>query len=329
MKSGARLCALAGVLCFFTAPVSAGDTAESAQAQLSAIKAYQDTDQKLQNVGWALIRGNAEFCTSAAPSIGLQLHDMAGYGAPDDVRAALELKGDFAVQTAALGSPAGLSGVFEPNREIVSVGAEKPMTWAAEERLDWRRLTRLHDYIDTVLAEQGGVTVGFRDGSTAALAGVAACRTRFELAPTGNRAVAEGKRVVIGREFEGFGYPEELLAAVVAHELAHNLMEHRAWLTRNKRTRRNVKATEREADRLMPWLLINAGYDPRAALRFFDRYRPSSGGLLFIPGTHDKWQDRMDRVAKELARIESIRRDDGKADWALHFKRQIDPDKGL
>ena len=49
--------------------------------------------------------------------------------------------------------------------------------------------------------------------------------------PGGTRAAADGKRVVMGRKFPAFAYPEELLAAALAHEFAHNLLAHRAWLT--------------------------------------------------------------------------------------------------
>lgn len=329
MRFAALASAAAAIAALASTPAQAIEDETAPVPQRAAIEEFQRIDQKLQDVGWALVRGNAEFCANSAPAIGLQLHDVASYGTPAEVRSALGLSGDFAVQTAARGSPAAMSGAFTPNREIVIVGAETPANWESDGASDWRRLARLHDYVDEVLAEQGGIAIGLANGSTVALTAVPACATRFELNPSGSRAVAEGKRVVIGSEFEGFDYPEELLAAVVAHELAHNLLAHRAWLDRNKRTRSNIKVTEREADRLMPWLLANAGYDPRAALRFFERYQPSSGGLLFIPGTHDKWQDRMDRVAKELPRIEAIRREDGKADWRTHFKRQIDPQKGL
>lgn len=81
-------------------------------AERAAIGRYQDADQRLQDVGWHLARANAAFCPRVVPSIGLQLQDMASYGVPAIARAALGLERDFAVQTAARGSPAALSGAF-------------------------------------------------------------------------------------------------------------------------------------------------------------------------------------------------------------------------
>jgi hypothetical protein len=77
-------------------------------AERAAIARYQDADQRLQDVGWQLAAGNAPFCPRVVPSIGLQLQDMASYGAPAIAREALALKRDFAVETAARGSPAAL-----------------------------------------------------------------------------------------------------------------------------------------------------------------------------------------------------------------------------
>ena len=157
------------------------------------------------------------------PSIGLQLQDMASYGAPEIARAALGLEGDFAVQTAARGSPAAQSGAFFRNREIAMLERLDPNRWpAGSEKMNWHRLVWAHDHIDAMLAEHGGIEIGFADGAAARVTPVEVCATRFELMGEGGKAVADGKRVVIGVDFPAFAYPEEdVFAAVVAHELAH------------------------------------------------------------------------------------------------------------
>ena len=283
----------------------------------------------MQNVGWKLVRGNAAFCERVIPSIGLQLQDLASYGSPEVARAALKLGGDFAVQTAAAGSPSAQSGAFPANREIARIATYEPNTWEAGERLYWQRLTRVHDAIDLVLEAHDHAEFTFADGSAAKVAPVPVCATRFELMGSGDRAVADGARVVIGIEFAGFDYPEEIFAGVVAHELAHNLLGHSAWLDRNGRGRGNVRKTEREADRLMPWIMANAGYDPMSAARFFEENQPYSGGVLFIPGTHDRWQKRRQNVEAEIPLIQSVMDRHGSADWQTHFRREIDPQAGL
>lgn len=298
-------------------------------AERSAIEQFQRFDQRLQDVGWKLVRGNAGFCDRVVPSIGLQLQDLASYGSPEIARAALGLGGDFAVQTAARGSPAAASNAFTPNREITRLERFDPNQWEAEAKFDWRRLARAHDHVDAMLVEHGGIGIGFADGETTRVGAVEVCATRFELMGEGKRAVADGERVVIGIEFPAFAYDEAEFAALVAHELAHNLLGHTAWLDRNGRGRSNVRKTEREADRLIPWLLANAGYDPAAGQRFMEQWGPGNDGGVLRNRSHDGWDERADFIAGEIPRIEALVAAHGKADWAAHFRREIDPGKGF
>lgn len=298
-------------------------------SERAAIERLQAFDQRLQDVGWKLVRGNAAFCDRVIPSIGLQLQDLASYGAPEVARAALGMEGDFAVQTAARGSPAGLSGEFPGNREVTRLARMDPNQWEAGERLYWQRLTKAHDHVDAMLAEHGGIEVTFANGESVKVGSVDVCVTRFELMGGGSRAVADGNRVVIGIDFPGFSYPEEVFAGVVAHELAHNLLGHSAWLDRNGRGRRNVRKTEREADRLMPWIMANAGYDPVFAQRFMEQWGPRHDGGLLRNRSHDGWDERAEFIAEEIPTIRALIESEGAADWRTHFRREIDPQKGL
>lgn len=317
---------LAGCAALLTAPLAARSEPSriNLDAERAAIARYQDADQRLQDVGWKLARGNVGFCPRVVPSIGLQLQDIASYGAPQIARAALGLKGDFAVQTAARESPAALTGAFARNREIAALERHDPNSWPAGKAMDWQRLLRAHDYIEAMLTEHGGITVGFADGSEARVQPVEVCATRFELMGEGKTAAADGARVVIGIEFPDLADEEPVFAGVVAHELAHNLLQHDAWLDRNGRSPKHVRRTEREADRLMPWLLANAGYEPAAAAKFFETYKPGSGGFLFVTGSHDRWSTRARIAAAELPLIADLMASEGRADWSAHFRREID-----
>lgn len=297
-------------------------------AERAAIGRFQDFDQRLQDIGWQLVRGNAGFCPQVIPAIGLQLQDAASYGRPDIARAALELTGDFAVQTAAKGSPAGLAGGLSRNREIVRLGRFDPNQWPSAKRMDWQRVARAHDHVDALLAEHSGIEIGFADGAAVRVQPVEVCATRFELMGEGTAAVADGTRVVIGMEFPAFAYDDAMFAALVAHELAHNLLGHTAWLNRNGRAWGKVKRTEREADRLIPWLLANAGYDPQAAVRFMREWGPAHTVKILRLPTHDGWPKRARAIEAELPLIAELTASGGRADWAQHFRREIDPAQG-
>lgn len=300
-------------------------------AERTNIEAFQFYDQRLQDVGWRLISANAPYCERTIPSIGLQLQDVQSYGgrdAPAIVRRALGLSGDFAVQTAAAGSPAALSSALGSNREVSALNGASLTQWEAVADAPWARLKQVHDRIDDLLTRDGRVTVTFADGASATIEPVLACAGRFELLSGSQRFVANSERVLLGIENEVWSYEDSAFAAGIAHETAHMVLDHTAWLDRNGRGRSNQRATEREADRLMPWLLVNAGYNPRGAIAFFEQYRPHSGSVLFIRGTHDKWRDRIAVVEAEIAQIEALLESGGAADWAVHFRREINPSAG-
>lgn len=315
--------ALAGAL--FAMPAQA-EREINLDAERAAIERFQTLDQKLQDVGWKLVRGNVDFCPRRILSIGLQLQDLVSYGDPDIARAALQLGGDFAVQTAARGSPAALSGAFPRNREVSHIGVLNPNTWPAEGRSHWERLTFVHDFIDLELERTGEMTFRFPVGEDVTVSAVPVCATRFELSGDGKGAVADGNRVVVGAQFPGFAYTEEVFAGAVAHELAHNLLGHRAWLAENGRKRRNVRRAEREADRLMPWIMANAGYDPASAADFMRTWGPKHDGGLFRSRTHDGWDERVEFIEAEIPHIRALLAETGKADWSTHFRRDIVPE---
>lgn len=329
MRASGVAVLLGGAL-LVAAPIAAQAPTIDYAAERAAIGRFQDADQRLQDVGWQLARGNVDFCPKLVPSIGLQLQDMASYGVPAIARAALGLKGDFAVQTAARGSPAAAAGAFTRNREVVRLEGLDPNTWPASSAMDWQRLVTAHNHIEAMLTERSGIAIGFADGGEARVEPVEICATRFELLGAGKTAVADGARVVIGIDFPAFAYAEPEFAGVVAHELAHNVLGHDEWLDRNGRSNRHVRRTEREADRLMPWLLANAGYDPAAAVAFWEQWgRKHDSALLSLRTKHDGWDERAEFVAAELPLIRTLMAGEGKADWRVHFRREIDPAGGL
>lgn len=320
IRGAARV--LAGALALAAPPALAGVAEDRA-----ALAQLQRDDARLQSIGWRLATGNARFCPDAAPAIGLLLQDMANYGSPAKMRRAAGISGDVAAQAVAYGSPAQAAGLA-PNDEIVAIDGNGMAALPPAKAGDWRRLTGLHDRIDASLAADGRVVLEWRGGGsearTTTIAGIPACPGRFELLDRGGKAAADGARVLIGREFAGLDYSEAELAAALAHEYAHNLLRHREWHAAQGRKRKTVRLTEREADRLMPWLLANAGYDPAAAARFFERWGPRHGGWIFRARDHDGWDERRDFVNAELPQVRALMASEGAADWQRHFRREVE-----
>lgn len=285
------------------------------RAQIGALQAL---DARVQTAGWRLARANARYCRVVAPRVGLTLFDAAGFADPAAVRTALGLANDIAVEAVAADSPAARVGL-RAGQAVTAVAGRSTTALPKAGPNDYARLVGLHDLVDATLGATGKVSVTDDAGKGHAMTGEPACVTRFELLSSGTKAAADGKRVVIGRELVEAFPEDDLLAAALAHELAHNLLGHRARLDVSGRGWGKVRVTEREADRLSVWLLANAGYDPNAAMRFFERWGPMFDLGLFATPDHDGWKDRVRLVTAEAMKVEAARGADGKADWRAAF----------
>lgn len=284
-------------------------------------------DARVLTLGYRLVTGNARFCEDRTYSAGLLLHDMATYGSGATLRTLLGLTGDIGVQALVAGGPAQRAGL-RVDDTVVAIGEMVFADIPANGAKPWERIETIRAEAERLLAATGTLPVTvMRSGApvTLTIEGVPACASRFEIGE-GDRAVADGHRVVIGPDFAGVDYPDPLLAAVLAHELAHNVLKHRAWHEANGgRKRASVRLTEREADRLMPWLLVNAGFDPAAASRFMHRWGPRHGGWIFRDRSHDGWDERAEFIEAEFAPIVASRAADGTVDWSRHFRRTVLP----
>ena len=109
------------------------------------------------------------------------------------------------------------------------------------------------------------------------------------------------------------GGDDQELASIVAHELAHIVLDHPARLTAAHvdrglfkgfgRSARLFKQTENEADRLSVTLMANAGYDPQAAVRYWLTYGPKLDDQGGLGSTHLSWRKRAELIGEEARRV--------------------------
>ena len=189
------------------------------------------------------------------------------------------------------------------------------------------RLAALQTRIEATLGEKGELALELRGTSGPArkvlLKGLAACRSRFELLTEGNEASADGQRITISRRFLALAHSDDEAAFFIGHELAHNILRHRAWLDKVGRGAAAVRQTERAADRLALWLMANAGYDLTRAPVFMQRWGKRQANLLFHEPTHDHWKARLTLIEAELTKIAVARTAHPGAalDWRPFFPR--------
>jgi beta-barrel assembly-enhancing protease len=135
-----------------------------------------------------------------------------------------------------------------------------------------------------------------------------ACPSWFSVEPNAKTdAGADGERVRVTSGLMDFVADDHELAAVVAHELAHNLLGHPAMLAKVRKDKaKAIRETELLADRLSVWLMANAGYNPGTAINFWQRYGPRKSSGIFGSPTHPHWKKRIMVLQQEINSLHSV-----------------------
>lgn len=285
------------------------DSAES----LTAMRAL---DQRVAAIGHRLAVANLDWCARQTWLPGFVLHDLSQYGAdyrPAAIRA-FGLDAGPGVLALVPGGPAERAGLRTDDILLAFDG--QPLSPAVAERTgSFAGMERILAAEDAAFAD-GRATLAVKRGSerlSLRVEAVHGCATRFQLIPSGRmNAQADGIYVQVTTALAQFASDEGELAAVLAHEFAHNVLGHRVRLNEAGVRRglaanfgmnaRRIRETEVEADRLSVWLMARAGYDPEAASRFWGRFGRRGLNFLGSP-THPNWRLRVQSFEAEIARI--------------------------
>lgn len=287
----------------------------AAPAAGQPIDDLQRADALVQSIGWRLSHANSRFCQRAAPGIGLLLGDAQTYQDPALAREVYGLSGDIAVAAVAADGPAARAGL-DANAVVTAV-ADLPIG-PPPRRGSWDRVWALQTQLEHTAAKTGAVALTLADGRTVTVVGASSCAVRFIVDDGKGNAGATREQVRVGRKsLAQLGGEEALIAAMIAHELAHAALDHESALGSGRRSVASVRRTEREADRLSVWLLANAGYNPEAAVRMIGLIGPH--GLLVIASpTHGTSRTRAHDIAAEIMALRAA----PDADWATRFRRE-------
>ncbi|QJQ33254.1 M48 family metalloprotease [Sphingomonas lacunae] len=325
-------------------PSAPADTAparpQTAQDRLTTWRKQED---RVLAIGEriSVAAANAGWC-DPGQSLGWTLGEIGQY--PKDLRQAVKNQWrlpEGAVLFVASVAPDGAAARagITPGMAIVSLAGRSPMrnpyampsrhALEASERLIARRLENGPLQFETLA----------NDGTRRSweLQSRPACPTRFELSDeTEEQAYADGRvvQVTAGMGTYTDGNDEEL-AAVMAHELAHNILRHIArsqeagtpndytrYLNRYSRVSRKM---EEEADRLSVWILHIAGYTPSAPVTFWQRFGPNHDSAHPYGRLHDPWRTRVAALEDELRLMRAALAADPQARPALLELRHVVP----
>jgi beta-barrel assembly-enhancing protease len=301
------------ILAMIAAPAFAAPKVET----VAAYRAIAAQDARLATVGHRLANANASFCDhKMGYNPGWVLHDIAQYPDAEAAKAAFGFAQPVEVAFVVASGEAETQGVKTGdglirigNRDIASFAQSKPL---GVQRLDAVR-TLLNDlwgpnYLAPLRVQRGAETreLLFQLNPV--------CASHFWVDASNKiDAGADGDKVRVTSALIDFVADDDELAAVAAHELAHNLLGHPTG-SANTRESKSITTTELEADRLSMWLLTNAGYDPQAAVRFWQRCGPKSCvGLFRYPG----WKKRVAAIKAEIELITKTPEQNGRRDPPL------------
>ncbi|MCS6627384.1 M48 family metallopeptidase [Roseibacterium beibuensis] len=298
MRAPARLIAAAS-LAFVLAAGACGHPAPDAGAALLQdapavrLERLNSLDVRVADVAWTLALANADLCPVNRPRAGWTLQSASQYGA--ELRPLAEarygLSGDLpGVLAAPPESPAATAGLAAGDL-IVAVNGLPLAEGAAPAEESYDGLQANAAVLDAALARGPAVLTVRRAGveREVTVRPVSACAYPAQVEVTGSfRSRTDGRHIFISDGMANLAQNEDELAFVLAHELAHAVLEHRTQpdvtgvrggLNWALSMRRGLSlSAEADADRLGLFLVARAGFDPVRAVEFLTRYEAADGG---------------------------------------------------
>lgn len=324
IRSRPRLAAKAS-LCLLLLSASARPAgAAAADPQVQSLLDLRGLDARVLQIGHRLATANLGVCPSAAMLPGFAVHDLSQYGGEyrRAAQVAFGLGRGPGILAVAAGSGAARAGL-RPDDVLVAidgVAADGPA--AGGKRAQFDTVERVLDRIDRAVAD-GRAELRLlrgREELRVQMQPDRGCASRFQTLPSQEPdAKADGKYVQVTSAMVEYVRSDDELAAVLAHELAHNILRHRARLDAAGisrgllksfgRNARLIRQTEAEADQLSVYLMDRAGYSPAAAATFWRRFGREHAGGIFASTTHPLWKKRVAALEEEKRRLDLAKRE--------------------
>lgn len=275
-----------------------------------------EQDRRLATVGYRLAAANAKFCRWKVRNPGWVLHDIAQYPDREKAHAAFVFHRPVSIAALVPDGPADRAGVERGDGLDKLDGRASDLISVKANRVTAERVEQVKAEIAAAWARKPAVEfglVGSEGAKPITLSPPEICASDFWVdAKSKLDAGADGEKVRVTSGLMTYTPDDGELAAIVAHELSHNLLGHRSRLQTVKSGKaKAILATEIDADRLSVWLMANAGYEPEAALRFWERFGRRTGLGIFSAGTHLRWKNRVKLMQAEIDLMASTKKQGG------------------
>ncbi|HVM99018.1 MAG TPA: M48 family metallopeptidase [Caulobacteraceae bacterium] len=296
----------------------------------ASLDGLRNDDRRVADVAWRIVTANAELCADVAPRSGIVLQSALEYSPRlrPAARVAFGLDDRPAVEAVAAGSPSAVAGVRVGDVLVGVAGRALDHPAAAPTGPDRRPASDR-----TVEAAQARLTEALAAGPAAldlvrggaplrlTIAPRMVCAYDAQVIPGGQlNASADGRQVLISTALVSYARSDEMLALILGHEFAHDVLRHRERLDRVGFARNvlgplgsnpaSLWTAEREADYVGLYLTARAGYDIARAPEFWRRFPQTSGDLGWShPGAAERvaaLTAARDEIAGKIARGEPL-----------------------
>jgi beta-barrel assembly-enhancing protease len=284
-----------------------------------SLAALQAADARVAAVAWRLQTASGALCDRVVALPGFTINTAAQYAPADRARvaAALGLGARPTIVAVVPHSSAANAGMQVGDIVVAINGARTTDTLPP--RASYAPVERVEAMIVAGLATPPLALSILRGGRVMAMriAGDRGCASQVQIVPgTALGGLADGRYVQLTGATIDFVADDADLAAIMAHELAHNFLRHRARLDAAGVSRgifagmgqggAALRATEYEADRLSVWIMARAGYRLDGVVAFWTRWGKARGDFgILSDGTHPRWADRIARIAVAVAQAKA------------------------
>jgi hypothetical protein len=319
-----RTWALCILVALSTSAFSVSSHATVSDETQASLLALQSDDQRVADTGWRIASRNTDTCSEIWAAIGVSLHHVSQYEPAyrAEAKAAFGLDDSYpSILAVAKGAPAEASGL-KPNDRLRAInGAD------LADKSQGKKSAASYDAVSAAMAalealpEKSAAVLSIERGDQRLEVNVTpqnVCRSRVELAP-GNaiNANANGLVAQISGRLVNWVESDDELALVIAHEMAHNLLDHPKRL--NEKSALSGLATslglsgkaqrqmELEADRMGIIMAASAGYNYKIAPDFWARLNSNAPLAAFLATTHPTTRARRENAQRVVDALNAKR----------------------
>jgi Peptidase family M48/PDZ domain len=306
-------------LALLALPLSASASDRSGAAPGSFLR---PGDHRIASITFRLAKAGAALCPTPYPLTGLTFHHLPEYELRDrpQIIAAYRLDRGPGVLSVVADSPAAEATLTAGDVLLAIDGEPFPSPpMETKDRKVWRKQLEEAERLLEERLRTGPARLRVLRGGREleiTLGSISGCPGRVRLANSRQtNAFATGRQVVMTTALLDFIRGDDELAIVIAHELAHNILDHPDRLKAQNvphgilrgfgKNAARVRTTEEEADRLAIRLAWAAGYDVSAAIPFWRRYYAKYGRAPQLFRTHPGLAARERLIAQAIAELPS------------------------